>query len=182
MKLTRISPLLMCASLASVEANAMSKAPEPEPSQPQAAGYTGDVHGMAQQCFAIQSPETGNYLRKYHKGGAIDNGLSYRFENAPQAQATKFFMKPTSFGKFLLTDQEGRYFASHLPAEISAGRYAGEFAEWTIAKEGGDRFTLKGTALNMEVRGRTDKGTLYFFDLFNPFNFNSERAVKFIAQ
>lgn len=182
MKLAKISTFLMCASFATAGVHAMSKSPEPEPSQPQAAGYTGDVNSMAQQCFAIQSPETGNYLKKFHKGGAIDDGLSYRFENVAQAQAAKFFMKPTSFGKYLMTDKEGRYFASHLPAEISAGRYAGEFAEWTITKETNDTFSISGTALKMEVRGRTDKGTLYFFDLLNPFNFNSERTVKFIAQ
>ena len=182
MKIAKISTLLMCASFVTAGAHAMSQTPEPEPSQPQAAGYTGDVNSMAQQCFAIQSPETGNYLNKFDQGGAVDGGLSYRFENIPKEQASHFYMKPTSFGKYLMTDKDGRYFASHLPAEISAGRYAGEFAEWTITKEGNETFSLHGTALNMEVRGRTDKGTLYFFDLLNPFNFNSERVVKFIPQ
>lgn len=181
MKLARISTFLMCASFASAGVHAMSKSPEPA-SQPQAAGYTGDVNSMAQQCFAIQSPETGNYMKRFDQGGAVDGGLSYRFENVPKEQATHFFMKPTSFGKYLMTDKDGRYFASHLPAQISAGRYAGEFAEWKLEKSGNDRFTLHGTALNMKVRARTKKGTMYFFDLFNPFNFNSENTFKFIPQ
>jgi len=181
MKRARISTLLVCASLASAGAMAMSSTPKVA-SQPQAAGYTGDSYGMAQQCFAIQSPSTGNYLKRFDQGGVVDGGLSYRFENVNKAQAAHFFMKPTSFGKYLMTDKDGRYFASHLPAEISAGRYAGEFAEWKIEKSGNDTFTLHGTALNMKVRGRTDKGTMYFFDLLNPFNFNSENTFKFVPQ
>ena len=179
MQLARISTLLACVTVWSSGALAMSKAPE-APSQPQASGYTGDVNSMAQQCFSVQSPENGNYLKRFNKGGAIDNGLGYHFENTAKSNATKFFMKPTSFGKFLLTDVDGRYFASHLPAEISAGRYAGEFAEWTINKQANDRFSLHGTALNMTVRHNTNDGGMYFFDLLNPFNFNSENSFKLI--
>jgi len=181
MKLARFGAALVCTSLMSAGVNAMSSPPEP-PKQPQAVGYSGDVNGMAQQCFAVQSPETGNYLKKYSKGGLVDDGLSYRFENVAKDQATRFFMKPTSFGKYLLTDRNGRYFASHLPAEISAGRYAGEFAEWTLEKQGGDRYSLHGTALNMKVRHHFTDGNLYFFDLLNPFNFNSENTFKLVPQ
>lgn len=179
MKLARFSTVLACAASVSSGVHAMSSAPD-NPSQPQAPGYTGDVNSLAQQCFSIQSPENGNYMKRYHKGGAIDDGLGFHFENIPKESAAKFFMKPTSFGKYLLTDVEGRYFASHLPAEISAGKYAGEFAEWTINKEGNDRYSLHGTALNMKVRHNTDSNGMYFFDLLNPFNFNSENTFKLI--
>lgn len=172
------SALLMCAACFS---HGMSKTPT-VPDQPQAAGYTGSPESLAQQCFSIQSPENGNYLQKYNKGGLIDDGLGYRFANVSKANAAHFYMKPTSLGKFLLTDQEGRYFASHLPAEISAGRYAGAFAEWTIKSNGSDLYSLHGTALNMEVRHHETKGGLYFFDLFNPFNFNSENSFKLIPE
>ena len=178
-----ISAFGLCASLICSTTLAMSKSPTSEPApQPQAQGFTGHVNAMAQQCFSIQSPSTGNYMTKYTKGGLVDDGLGYHFVNTAKANATRFFMKPTSFGKYLMTDVDGRYFASHLPAEISAGRYAGEFAEWTISKEGNDRYSLHGTALNMKVRARTDKGTMYFFDLLNPFNFNSENTFKLVAQ
>lgn len=103
-----------------------------------------------------QSPENSNFLKKFHKGGAIDNGLSYRFENIDANEATRFFMKPTSYANYLLTDRDGRYLASHLPAEISAGRYAGEFAEWALSAEQEDSgqylFKFQGNALNMGLR------------------------------
>jgi microsomal dipeptidase-like Zn-dependent dipeptidase len=181
MKLAKISSILACVTLVSTGAHAMSKPPAPA-TQPQASGYTGDVNSLAQQCFAVQSPQNGNYMTRFNQGGAVDNGLSYHFENISKDSATKFFLKPTSFGKFLLTDVDGRYFASHLPAEISAGQYAGEFAEWTLNKEGNDLYSLHATALNMKVRHKTTEGGMYFFDLLNPFNFNSENSFKLIPQ
>ncbi len=177
-----INGFLACSVLASATVHAMSGTPDEPPEQPQATGYSGDVNGLAQGCYAIQSPENGDYMKRFDQGGVVDDGLSYHFENIPKDSATKFFMKPTSFGKYLLTDVDGRYFASHLPAEISAGKYAGEFAEWTLNNEGGDRYSLHATALNMKVRHRTNKGTMYFFDLLNPFNFNSENEFKLIPQ
>lgn len=158
-----------------------SSAPEPQ-SQPQAPGYNGDVHGIAQQCYAIQSPENGNYLQKFNNGSPVDNGLSYRFANISKDSATRFFVKPTSFGRFMLTDRDGRYFATHLPGQIGAGRYAGKFAEWTIEKQGAERFSFHGTGLNMRLRHNYKDGGLYFFDLLNPFNFNSEDSFKLVAQ
>lgn len=181
MKLARISSVLACVTLISSGVHAMSKAPAPA-TQPQASGYTGNANSLAQQCFSVQSPENGNYMTRFNQGGAVDNGLSYHFENTPKASATKFFLKPTSFGKYLLTDVDGRYFASHLPAEVSAGQYAGEFAEWTVSQEGTDRYSLHATALNMKVRHKTTEGGMYFFDLLNPFNFNSENTFKLIPQ
>ncbi len=152
----------------------------------QASSSTEAVNGLAQGCYAIQSAEHGTYLKKYNKGGLIDDGLGYRFEVVDQQSAAHFFMKPSSMSHFLLTDKDGRYFASHLPAEISAGRYAGEFAEWKLSAvdngKGEYNFKLKGTALNMNVRHHfTDKHT-YFFDLLNPFNLNSEDTFRLIAQ
>lgn len=171
----------LCASLVCSTSFAMSKAPEQTP-QPQASGFNNHVNEMAQQCFSIQSPSTGDYLTKYTKGGLVDDGLGYHFVNTPKDNASRFFMKPTSFGKYLMTDVDGRYFASHLPAEISAGRYAGKFAEWTISKEGNQLYSLHGTALDMKVRHHFTDGNLYFFDLLNPFNLNSENTFKLVAQ
>lgn len=28
------------------------------------------VHGLARECYAIQSPENGNFLKKFHNGGS----------------------------------------------------------------------------------------------------------------
>lgn len=91
---------------------------------------TQAVDSLAQQCFIIQSPTNGQYLHRFHQGGTVDDGLSYRFDNISQAEASAFYFKPSRRGHFMMTDADGRFFASHLPAEVSAGRYPGEFAEW----------------------------------------------------
>ncbi len=179
MKLARISTVLACATLLSATSYGMSKAPQ-KTGQPQAAGYTGNVDSLAQQCFSIQSPDNGDYMQRFNQGGVVDDGQSFRFSNVSKNNAAKFYFKPTLGGRFMLTDQSGRYFASHLPAEISAGKSPGKFAEWSLSKEGSDKFSLKGTGLNMKVRHRTNKGTMYFFDLLNPFNLNSENKFKLI--
>lgn len=144
------------------------------------------VHELAQGCYAVQSGVNGEFLKKFNKGGAIDNGLSYRFENVNVADAAHFFFKPTSFNNYLLTDKDGRYLASHLPAEISAGRYAGEFAEWEITakddEQGGHVFKFRGNALDMGLKHNYTDGGLYFFDLLNPGNNDSEKKFKLIAQ
>lgn len=144
------------------------------------------VYGLAQGCYAIQSPTNGRYLKKYYKGGLIDNGLGYRFEDISAQEASHFFLKPTSFSNYLLTDKDGRYLASHLPAEISAGRYAGEFAEWLMSAVddgGGDRFfQFHNNALNMRLRHNYSSGKLYYFDLLNPYNLTSETRFRLVAQ
>jgi len=144
------------------------------------------VNSLAQGCYAIQSPTNGQFLKKYTKGGPIDNGLGFRFENISVQGAAHFFFKPTSFSNFLLTDKDGRYLASHLPAEISAGRYAGQFAEWqlTAVDDGnfGYQYQFHGNGLNMNLRHNYSGGGLYFFDLLNLTNRNSETRFKFVPQ
>lgn len=144
------------------------------------------VYELAQGCYAIQSPTTGYYLKKYYKGGPVDNGLSYRFESIEAEEASHFFFKPTSFANYMLTDKDGRYLASHLPAQISAGRYAGTFAEWKMEASGdsinGFKYSFRGTALNMWLRHNYSDGGLYFFDLLNPTNRTSEAEFNLVAQ
>ena len=48
------------------------------------------------------------FLTKYDKGGAVNDGLSYRFEAVELTEAERFYMKPTSFTIIFLTDREGR--------------------------------------------------------------------------
>ncbi|GAA3934069.1 ricin-type beta-trefoil lectin domain protein [Litoribacillus peritrichatus] len=144
------------------------------------------VYELAQGCYAIQSPENGNFIKKYHQGGVVDNGLSYRFENVSVEEAAHFYFKPTSFSNYMLTDKDGRYFASHLPAEVSAGRYAGVFAEWRVSAEGntanGFQYKFHGNGLNMGLRHHYERGTMYFFDLLNPGNNSSETKFNLVAQ
>lgn len=144
------------------------------------------INELAQGCYSIQSPQTGAFLRKYHQGGPVDNGLSYRFEAVSKSEASRFYMKPTSFSNYLLTDEDGRYLASHLPAQVSAGRYAGEFAEWflsvTPTENGSHRFQLYNSGLKMGLRHNWRDGGLYFFDLLNPKHKTSEREFFLVEQ
>ncbi|WP_320821442.1 hypothetical protein [Thalassolituus sp.] len=160
----------------------MSSTPE-VPSQPNASGYSGDVTSLAQGCFSIQSPATGNYLNRFDQGGTVDDGLSYHFENIPVAEAAQFYIKPTGPDGFLLTDKkDGRYLASHLPAAVSAGTYAGEFAEWEIEKDSDNNFSFKNTALLMKLGHKTNKGSLYFQSFLDFLSLNSETAYRLVVQ
>jgi len=173
MKLKHVtSSLLVCAAFMSahVQANSNEDA----------------VHELAQGCYAVQSGVNGQFLKKYTKGGVIDDGLSYRFENVGADDAAHFFFKPSSLNNYLITDKDGRYLASHLPAEISAGRYAGVFAEWEVTakddESGGHVFKLRGNALDMGLKHNYSDGGLYFFDLLNPGNNDSEKTFTLVAQ
>ena len=146
------------------------------------------VQGLAQGCYAIQSSQNGDFLKRFHQGGTVDDGLSYHFEDVDIASAAHFFFKPTSFNNFLITDKDGRYLASHLPAEASAGTYAGEFAEWKMTAKVGDDgeylYSFYGNGLKMTLRHNYAEGDggLYFFDLLNPHNYTSETDFVLVAQ
>ncbi|MCG7488250.1 dipeptidase [Vibrio sp. Of14-4] len=143
------------------------------------------VNQLALGCYSIQSPHNGTFLTKYDKGGPVNDGLSYRFEAVPIADAERFYMKPTSFTNYFLTDREGRFLASHLPAQIGAGRYVGSFAEWSISSTeiaNEQRFGLYNKALNMGLRHNWQDGGLYFFDLLNPRHKTSEREFLLVEQ
>ncbi len=147
------------------------------------------VDSLAQGCYLIQSPTNGQFMKRFYQGGPVDNGLSYRFENVSQAEANRFFFKPSSRSHFMITDEDGRYLASHLPAEVSAGRYPGEFAEWQVSAGGNDadpRFSFKVTSLNYTLRhnygfwGHYRYGGVYFYDLLNLGNWSSESDFRLV--
>ncbi len=143
------------------------------------------VASLAQGCYSIKSPGTGKFVKQYHSGGTINGGESFGFRTSDINQADKFFFKPTFFNKFLLTNTNHRYLASRLPAEPTAGTYAGNFAEWEIQgiPWGSNlryRFHNKGVGRML----RHNKGTnnFYYFDLLNPNNNNSEHEFWLIPR
>ncbi|WP_114785461.1 membrane dipeptidase [Vibrio tetraodonis] len=171
MKITLCSGLVICA--VAVSANTYAE-PKNEV-----------VNQLALGCYSIQSPHNGTFLTKYDKGGPVNDGLSYRFEAVPIAEAERFYMKPTSFTNYFLTDREGRFLASHLPSQISAGQYVGSFAEWSVSSTevaNEQRFGLYNKALNMGLRHNWQDGDLYFFDLLNPRHKTSEREFLLVEQ
>ncbi len=145
--------------------------------------YTGDVSGLAQGCYAIKSAKTGNYITGFKTADVINDGLSYKFSKDTPA---KFFFKPTGLdGKFMLRDVDGRFFGTHLPLQISAGKTPGEFVEWQIEKQTnkqvnkqGDKFKLKAVKLNRYLKHRTFDNSLILYTTA-PF---AEREFQLVRQ
>lgn len=174
-------------------ASAFSQPPPPPPSNPNdAASAEAAVHKLAQGCYAIQSPSNGKYMRRFSKGGLIDDGLGYQFTAGNVVDAAHFYFKPTSFFHYMLTDQNGRYLATHLPNEISAGRYAGKFAEFRVTGHstgnGNYNYSFYGPALSKILRhnyggtGYYKNGGLYVIDILNPTNAGSETGFNLVPQ
>ncbi|MCG8425229.1 MAG: ricin-type beta-trefoil lectin domain protein [Proteobacteria bacterium] len=136
------------------------------------------VDDLAQRCYAIQSPASGRYVTEYHSGGIINNGQNFAFYATDLTSASRFYFKPTSFKHFMLTNESGRYLATRLPAEPTAGVRAGKYAEWKITAipHGGNqfRYRFRGTGLGRILRHNYNSHHFYFFDLLNPNNRNSE--------
>lgn len=175
------STFVFALAFSALESQAMSKpAAQPVVKSDQA------VYQLTQGCYAIQSPATGKFLKKYHQGGIVDNGLSYNFSANNVVEASRFFFKPSALFDYLVTDTDNRFLASHLPAEASAGRYAGWFANWRVdafpQTNGEVLFSFYGHGLKKTMRHNTNSQGLYFIDLLNPFNKNSESGYKLVAQ
>ena len=191
-----MTPLVSMALLSgmAIEVQAMSKkpAPPPPPTPAQIAAAQNSVHELAQGCYAIQSPANGKYMNRFHQGGTVDDGLSYQFKATTAAAGARFYFKPTSYFHYMLTDQDGRYLASHLPTEVSAGRYAGKFAQWRIGghfqQDGSYRYSFHGIGLDKILRhnygdtGWYKEGGVYVLDILNPTNAGSETGFNLVAQ
>ncbi len=150
-----------------------------------AASPTEQVASLAQGCYSIKSPATGKFVQQYNSGGTINGGQSFGFRTTDLNQADKFFFKPTSFSKFLLTNSNRRYLASRLPAEPTAGTYAGEFAEWEIQGipwGSGFRYRFHNQGIGSMLRHNTSTNNFYYFDLLNPGNNSSEHEFWLIPR
>lgn len=86
--------------------------------------------GLAQGCYAIQSPGSGNYFA----GAANLAGTEflYQFRSVAAGDAARFFLKPATLGQFLLTDQRGNYLASVVPTIQSGAPNPSLATEWNI--------------------------------------------------
>lgn len=143
------------------------------------------VHNLAQGCYSVQSPENGKFMQRYHKGGALDNGLGYVFSADNKDSASKFFLKPARFFDYMLRDVDGRYLATHLPLEVSSGTYAGEFAEWHIQAvdtDDGYQYRLHANKLLRHTLKHhySNGGGLYLVDILNPNNNGAEDQFKLV--
>ncbi|MDS1308689.1 ricin-type beta-trefoil lectin domain protein [Marinobacter xiaoshiensis] len=141
------------------------------------------VFGLAQGCYAVQSLHNDRFMRRYKTNGTINNGWSFDFRAENAGQAASFYFKPSGFGTFLMRDQAGRFLDTRLPAEITAGTDPAQHANWRIDQrvEGGEhQFKLTSLYLNRSLRHNWNSRGIYFIDLLNPWNRNSEDWFRLV--
>lgn len=68
------------------------------------------AYELAQGCFALKSAYSNKFL-------VAVNGDDYKFADVDEADAEKFFLKPSSLGHFMLHDSNGRYLSIETPEE-----------------------------------------------------------------
>lgn len=101
------------------------------------------VYSLAQRCVVVQSPGTGEMVNRYTDLLGVTR---YRFDTRNIAEASRFYLKPSALGQFLMTDRDGRFLSSRVPSlEIAtAGPETG--SEWRIsaaAVGSGFRYSLR---------------------------------------
>ncbi|MCG8670796.1 MAG: dipeptidase [Pseudomonadales bacterium] len=100
------------------------------------------AYHLAQGCFALQAYDTESYI--------VSTAIhAYGLAEVPEAEAEKFFVKPTRLGGFMLYDTAGKYLGVNL-IHIERFANAEKRVEWEIntveVSQGGDKiadtFTL----------------------------------------
>lgn len=114
---------------------------------------------LAQGCFALKAAEDGRYV-------VAAGHDQYALSPVGEADAEKFFAKPSGLGTFLLYDREGAYLATDF---ISVKRHwqASQKAEWRIndllifrgRKQVDQQYTLVSTPDNLRLLN-TDAGLI----------------------
>ncbi|MGO3694070.1 ricin-type beta-trefoil lectin domain protein [Marinobacter sp.] len=144
---------------------------------------TDEVYGLAQGCFAVQSSHNDRFMRRYQTNGTINGGWSFDFSAASPDDAAQFYLKPSGLGTFMMRDQGGRFLDTRFPADITAGNVPGQHANWRIEErvEGGDQqFRFTSLSLNRTLRHNWNSRGIYFIDLLNPSNRDSEAWFRLV--
>ncbi|MCG8537268.1 MAG: hypothetical protein MI808_19430, partial [Pseudomonadales bacterium] len=94
------------------------------------------VNQLAQNCYAIQSPGSGQYLTKIHDS----KQLEYQFQAVDAEKASRFFFKPSALGEFLLTDSAGDYLSHQLSSNPVAITRPSLKTQWQITAKGNTFF------------------------------------------
>ena len=137
------------------------------------------AYQLAQGCYAIQSPGTGKYLSRTSIG-------TYRFDSASAANAPHFFFKPSDLGEFLLTDQDGKYLSSSVPATEIVRSDPNLSSEWEITGEEAGvntfRFQLKNRVTLQRIKNSYWKTVSYFWGWYKTKTLETESTFKLTAQ
>lgn len=94
------------------------------------------AYQLAQNCYAIQSPGSGQYLTKIHNSPQPE----YQFQAVDAEKASRFFFKPSALGEFLLTDSAGDYLGHQLSSNPVAITRPSLKTQWKISAKGNTFF------------------------------------------
>lgn len=115
---------------------------------------TEATNDLAQRCFALQSPGTGEYLARMQ--GLPGSDLVYKFRSVSIGDAEHFFFKPAAMGQFLLTDRRGNFLASVVPSVETEAPTPSLSAEWSLSatqiSPNNFRFQLENRFTRQKIR------------------------------
>ena len=144
--------------------------------------YGSEVNQLANNCYAIKSGESNRFLSQIETGGLINDGESFAFEDGALETADAFYFKPTEFGKYLISNQNGRYLSSRLPHHITAEKQPRDQGIWQLKLDKKDEFKLKSTFINQDLKRSRNNSSVYLFRIWNPLALNSEKQFKLIPK
>lgn len=133
------------------------------------------VYQLAQGCYAIQSPATGQYLSK----SSTARETLYQFQAENSMDAVSFYFKPSGLGRFLLTDQDGDFLGSLIPQRPIAVSRAAPISEWDIQSKADD-FIFKNVSSGVSMAYRYEIVRKWFW--FSWKETKSETAFRLVPQ
>jgi hypothetical protein len=141
--------------------------------------FDGSVDELAQGCFGLQSNDNGKFVQFEENPGQLDGLPTYEVLADNDANASRFYVKPTQTGHFLLRDSNGYYLSSHLTAGVVANNTLSDNNEWQITREDAG-FELRSTTRRMSMGHHTNDGELYFTGWLDA-SFHQEDTLRIVA-
>lgn len=137
------------------------------------------AYQLAQGCYAVQSPGTGKYLSRSDIG-------TYRFDASSVANAPHFFFKPSGLGRFLLTDQDGKYLSSTVPAVETVRSNPSLSGEWEITADEVEpnqfAFQIRNQLTLQRIKNSYWKTVSYFWGWYKTKSLVTESEFDLVAQ
>ena len=129
------------------------------------------AYHLAQGCYAIQSPATGEQLSRTNTG--------YGFGNSASAATDRFFFKPSALGDYLITDGNGQFLASVLVGTQTAMNQASVATEWQATRDGG-RIRLENRLTHAPLTHSYWKTESWFWGWFKTVTLKTETAFRLV--
>lgn len=169
--------VIIAATATSAITHAMSEVPDNTPDLLPL--FDGSVDELAQGCFGLQSNDNGKFVQFDENPGQLDGLPTYEVLAENETNASRFYVKPTQTGHFLLRDSNGYYLSSHLTAGVVANNTLSDNNEWKITREDAG-FELRSTTRRMSMGHHTNDGELYFTGWLDA-SFHQEDTLRIVA-